>query len=105
MLRMRFSPITASPISPMSALSAMFVLSILWKLSLDARRTALGERAHLLDRRHRRVPGERGQERAVRTAQAQRLLVGLAGQQAVDEARREPVPAAHAVEHVQVARR
>jgi hypothetical protein len=47
----------------------------------DARGAALGKRAHLVERRHRRVAGERGQQRAVRPAQLDGLLRRLAGHQ------------------------
>src|SRR5215831_12794737 len=79
MLSTRFSPMTASPMSPMSALSCISLI-LNWlkveppgtegnSLALDSRRAALGECPHLLERGHRRVAGERREQRAVRPAE------------------------------------
>ena len=73
--------------------------------SLNSRRASLGERPHLLDRRHRRVARERRDQRAVCPAEPDRLLRRFAGQQAVEQARRKAVAAADAVVDVDLARR
>ena len=54
---------------------------------------------------HRRVAGERGQQRAMRPAEADRLLGRRAAQQPVEEPRREAVAAADAIEDVELAGR
>ena len=56
---------------------------------------------NLLCGRHGGVPGERGQQRAVRPAEPQRLFGLGPGHQAVEEARTESVAASNAIEHVE----
>jgi hypothetical protein len=68
---------------------------------LNARRAALGEGLHLLERRHGGVAGESGEQRAVRPAEFDGLLGRFARQQSVEKAGREAVAAAHAVVDVQ----
>ena len=64
---------------------------------LDPRRPALREGAHLLERRHRGVAGERRDQRAVRPAELDGFLGRLARQQPVEKPGREAVAAADAV--------
>src|SRR5215471_1726441 len=122
MFSTRFSPITARPISPISALSICACPQLPGapppddvssfdgmtrknQLPLDACRPALGEGAHLLDRRHGGVAGEGGEQGAVRPAELDRLFRRFAGEKAVEEAPRKAVAAADAVEYVEIADR
>src|SRR4029453_18295146 len=88
MLSARFSPITASPTSPICDLAM---------LSLDPRAAAFHHVLHFLERHHRRVAAGRLGERPVGRAVLHRLLGALAREQAVDHAAREAVAAADAV--------
>src|SRR5208283_1705990 len=74
-------------------------------LPLYARRSAAGERDNLVQRRHGRIAGEGRQQRAVRPSQLDRLFRRLAVEQPIDEASREAIAAAYAVQHLQLGRR
>src|SRR6185437_15562353 len=106
MLRMRFSPITANPTSPMSAFSIfVFVLWVLKPgLTLDAGRAPLGEGPNLSQRGHGRIAWEGREQGTMCPPQFHGLFGGGPGEQAIDEAAGEPVAAADAVDHLQLGR-
>src|SRR5437660_10692540 len=66
-------------------------------LPLNPRRPALGERLHLLQRRHSGVARIGRQQRAVGPTELERFLRRFAAEQAVEEARGKAVAAADAV--------
>src|SRR5664279_1383276 len=70
--------------------------------ALNPGRAALGEGPDLGQAGHGGVTGVRGQQCAVGPAQADCLLEGCSGQEAVEEARREAVATADAVEDVEL---
>lgn len=72
------------------------------KVSAESGRAALGEGPDLGQAGHGGVTGVRGQQCAVGPAQADCLLEGCSGQEAVEEARRETVATADAVEDVEL---
>src|SRR5579872_3069902 len=69
--------------------------------ALNACRAALGETAHLLQRRHGSVARKRSQQRAVCPAQLHGLFWSFARQKAENESSRESIAAANAVEDIQ----
>src|SRR5579883_2928500 len=71
--------------------------------ALDPGGAAPREGAHLLEGRHRRVAGERRDERAVRPPEPHRLLGRLSGQEAVEEPGGEAVAPADPIEDVEIA--
>src|SRR5262249_8942565 len=80
-----------------------------WKLSanlpLNAGGAALGERFHLLQRRHGDIAGKGRQQSAVRPAEAEALFGRGAGDEAEEQSRRAAVPAPDAAAHVHATRR
>src|SRR2546426_298308 len=75
------------------------------ELALDACRTTLCESTHLFHGCHCRIAGKGGQQRAVGPTQFERFLWRLTGEQSIKESGGESIPAADAIEHVELRRR
>ena len=72
---------------------------------LNARRTAICKRSHLVQRRHRRVARERRQQRAMRPSQLDRLFRRIAVQQPMNRPGSKTIAAANAVGTLSSSRR
>src|ERR1035441_1601330 len=71
--------------------------------ALDARRTALGEVAHLLKARHRRVTRKGREEGAVCPTKIEGALRLFSCEETVNETRREAVAGAYSVQNLEIA--
>src|SRR5262249_9587601 len=97
---------TRPPIAPAPTMQ-IFMRLCAWDLSdgrsaLDPRRATLGERLDFREPGHGDVAGEGGDQGAVGPAEAEGLLGGPAGDQAVGESGGEAVAAADAVDDVEL---